>query len=127
MNLLYKLVFAIENFLPQIEMSRRQSKGDSMSVALPLAIRTGKYIIGFKRAIKSVIKKQTKCLIVSSNFPSTKRKQLEYYSVLAGGIPIIFHEANNTELGSIIEKGYRIGCISILDQGEADLIPVKEN
>lgn len=108
-------------------MSRRQSKTDNMTTALPLAMRTGKYIVGFKRTIKSVITKQARCLVLSSNFPSTKRKQLEYYSVLAGGIPIIFHEANNTELGSIVEKGHRIGCISILDQGEADLIPVKAN
>lgn len=108
-------------------MSRRQAKSEGIVTALPLAIRTGKYILGFKRVIKSVITKQARCLIISSNFPSTRRKQLEYYSVLAGGVPIIFHEANNTELGNIIEKGYRVGCISILNQGEADLIPVKEN
>lgn len=108
-------------------MARRQNKGDKIATALPLAIKTGKYIIGFNKVVKSVIMKQVKCLVISSNFPSNKRKLLEYYSVLAGGIPIVFHEANNNELGNIIEKGHRIGCISILDQGEADLIPVKEN
>ncbi|CAD26669.1 60S RIBOSOMAL PROTEIN L30 [Encephalitozoon cuniculi GB-M1] len=106
-------------------MRGKSNKGDNVTSSLLLAMRTGKYIVGFKRAIKSVIMKKAKCLVISSNFPSTKRKLLEYYSVLAGGLPIIFHSANNEELGSITERGHRLGCISIIDQGEAELIPAK--
>ncbi|AFN83086.1 60S ribosomal protein L30 [Encephalitozoon romaleae SJ-2008] len=104
-------------------MSGKSNKGDNVTSALLLAMRTGECIVGFKQAIKSVIMKRAKCLVISSNFPSTKRKQLEYYSVLAGGLPIIFHNANNEELGNITERGHRLGCISIIDQGEAELIP----
>lgn len=106
-------------------MSGKSNKGDNVTSALLLAMRTGKYILGFRKAIKSVIMKKAKCLVVASNFPATKRKQLEYYSVLAGGLPIIFHNANNEELGSITERGHRLGCISIIDQGEAELVAAK--
>ncbi|KAH9411335.1 putative ribosomal protein [Ordospora pajunii] len=102
-------------------------KGDNVTSELLLAMKSGKYVAGFKSTLESVINRQAKCLVISSNFPATKKKQLEYYSVLAGGLPIIFHTANNNELGSITERGHRLGCISILDQGEADLIPAKED
>lgn len=71
--------------IPRTEICRMQNKYHSVhasvTTTLPLRIRTGKYILGLKRATKSVISKQAKCLIVSSNFPSNSRKLLEYDNV----------------------------------------------
>jgi large subunit ribosomal protein L30e len=108
-------------------MSRRYSKAVGLAASLPLVVKTGKYEIGFRSAIKNVINKQAKCVIVSSSLPAVKRKQLEYYCVLAGGIPLKFFEGTNNALANMCELKYRTGVMSILHEGESDILLEKSN
>jgi large subunit ribosomal protein L30e len=108
-------------------MSRRSKNEDNITSALMLAMKTGQFIVGFRKTLKAVVQKKARCIVVCSNYKPTHRKMLEYYSVLAGGIPILFHDATNRELGNLLEAKCMVGCIAILDQGEADLIPIKSN
>ncbi len=108
-------------------MSKKESKAVGLSSQLPLAMRTGKYVAGFTQSLESVHKKSAKCVIVASNIPEDMRRQLEYYCVLANNIPMKFYEGSNNELSVLAGLKFRTSVISILDQGEADLIQVKEN
>ncbi|EQB61272.1 60s ribosomal protein l30 [Vairimorpha apis BRL 01] len=96
-------------------MSRRYSKAVGLAASLPLVIKTGKYEMGFR----------TKCIVVASSLPAVKRKQLEYYCVLAGGIPMKFYEGSNNALSNMCELKYRTGVLSILHEGESDILTEK--
>ncbi|KAI4291213.1 large subunit ribosomal protein L30e [Pancytospora philotis] len=101
-------------------MSKRVNKQTGLSVQLPLALRTGKYVVGFNKVIKSIIHKRSKCVVVSSNFPKMMRARLEYYCVLANHIPIKFYEGTNNELSVLSGFDFRASVISIIEPGEAE-------
>lgn len=105
-------------------MAKKISKLVGVSSQLPLAMRTGKHYAGYKRSLQSVIDKTAKCLIIASNIPENMRRQLEYYCVLANNIPIKFYEGSNNELSVLAGLKFRTSVISILDQGESDLIDI---
>ena len=108
-------------------MSRRYSKAVGLAASLSLVVKTGKYNIGFRSALKNIINKKAKCVIVSSSLPAVKRKQLEYYCVLAGGIPLKFYEGTNNALANLCELKYRTGVMTVLNVGESDLLTEKIN
>lgn len=93
-----------------------------ISTQLPLAMRTGKYVVGFNQSLENVYKKSAKCVIVASNIPEDMRRQLEYYCVLANNIPMKFYEGGNNELSVLAGLKFRTSVITFLDQGEAELI-----
>ena len=103
-------------------MSRRVNKQSGLVAQLPLAMRTGKYLVGYNRVINSVMRNSAKCVIVASNLPKVMRMRLEYYCVLANRTPIKFYEGNNNELSALAGLNHRASVISVLDQGEAELV-----
>ncbi|KAI5149677.1 large subunit ribosomal protein L30e [Enteropsectra breve] len=105
-------------------MSRKTSKQNNQSTQLALALRTGKYFVGYKKALKSLISGSAKCVVVASNFPKTERTRLEYYCGLAKNTPIKFYEGNNRELATAAKFNFLTSVITILDQGEAELYEI---
>lgn len=103
-------------------MSRRYSKAVGLAASLPLVIKTGKYEMGFRSALMNIIRKKAKCIVVAASLPAVKRKQLEYYCVLAGGIPMKFYEGSNNALSNMCELKYRTGVLSVLHEGESDIL-----
>jgi len=103
-------------------MATKNAKQTGISSQLSLALKTGKYSVGYNQALKNVINKRTKCLIIASNFSKVKRSQLEYYCALANNIPVKYYEGNNRELSILSKLKFRTSVISILDQGESDLV-----
>jgi large subunit ribosomal protein L30e len=106
-------------------MTKKKGSTEGLSFKLPLAMKTGIYEIGFKKAIRLLRGKKTKCIVMSSNFPSVKRNLLEYYAALADDVPITVFGGSNNELAKICDHHYRIGVISIVDDGEADMLDIK--
>lgn len=105
-------------------MSRKTKKATkNISSQLPLAIKTGRYHIGFKQALSSLIHQTSKYLIITKNYPALKRMQLEYYAVLGGKVPVYMFDGTNKDLANVCGSEFRMGVISIIDEGEADLIP----
>ncbi|RVD93402.1 60s ribosomal l30 [Tubulinosema ratisbonensis] len=103
-------------------MSRKKQVLEGLAFKLPLAMKTGKYVIGYKQALKLLRNNETRCLIIASNFPSVLRKKLEYYAFLLKNKPVTIYSGNNNELAKLCEMKHRIGVISILNEGEADLL-----
>lgn len=106
-------------------MSKRVNKQAGLSVQLPLALRTGKYVVGFNKVMSSIIHKRAKCVVVAANLPKTMRTRLQYYCVLANHTPIKFYEGSNNDLATLSGFNFRASVISILDQGEAELVAVE--
>ncbi|KAL0265647.1 UNVERIFIED_CONTAM: hypothetical protein PYX00_011361 [Menopon gallinae] len=105
-----------------VPMSKKRNVTEGLSFKLPLAMKTGVYKIGYKSALKLLQASKTRYIVVASNFPSVKRKLLEYYAVLSQNVPITIFKGSNNELAKVCGHNYRIGVISILDDGEAGLI-----
>lgn len=106
-------------------MSKKITKQTGIGSQLPLAMRTGKYVAGFKKTLLSIIKNKAQCVIVAGNMPEDMRRLLEYYCVLSNNTPIKFYEGSNNELSVIAGLKFRTSVISVLDQGESDLVEVK--
>lgn len=106
-------------------MSKKKVQKTGLVSQLPLAIKTGKYTVGFEQAIKSLITKQAKTIILSNNVPEHMRRKIEYYCVLSKNTPIEFFTGNSNDLNTLSGVGKRCCVISILDQGEADFTEVK--
>jgi len=107
-------------------MAKKISKQTGISSQLPLAIRTGKFTAGFKKAVMHIIKNKAQCVIVAANIPEDMRRLLEYYCVLSNNTPMKFYEGSNNELSVLAGLKFRTSVISVLDQGEADLVATAE-
>ena len=106
-------------------MAKKISRQTGLASQLPLAMRTGIFEAGYKKAISSVIKNKAVCVVVASNIPEDMRRLLEYYCILANNIPIKFYEGSNNELSVLASLKFRTSVITILNQGEADLVEDK--
>lgn len=102
-------------------MSKSKKIVTGITDQLPLAIKTGKYHIGYRQTIKDLHLNRSKVVVLTRNYPTSKRKLIEYYA-MRNNVAVLGYEGNNNELAKLVEKFYRCGVISIVDQGEADLI-----
>lgn len=102
-------------------MSKSKKIVTGITDQLPLAIKTGKYLIGYKQTLKSLHFNKAKVIVLTRNYPASKRKLIEYYAMI-NKVAVLGYEGNNNELAKLVDKFYRCGVISIVDQGEADLI-----
>nr|CBH28901.1 60S RIBOSOMAL PROTEIN L30 [Anncaliia algerae] len=101
-------------------MAKKKQVLEGISFKLPLAIKTGKYAVGYRQTLRLLRKNEVKYLVVAANFPSVLRKKLEYYSALLGDLPLTIYSGNNNELAKLCEFKHRASVVSILDEGEAD-------
>lgn len=104
-------------------MSKKtKTANTSIASKLPLIIKTGKYYVGYRQTLMSLIDQSSKYVILTKNYPSIKRMLIEYYALLSGKVPVYMFEGSNRDLANLCGAEFRMGVISILDDGEADLI-----
>lgn len=101
--------------------ANKTDKKDIVS-QIQIVLTSGKYVSGYKKVIKSIISGNTKCIIASNNIPYIMRKKLEYYCGLANKTPLKFLDGNMKDLSSAFALSYNTSVVSIIDQGEADLV-----
>ncbi|KAI5184276.1 large subunit ribosomal protein L30e [Nematocida homosporus] len=104
-------------------MSKKvKTNTNTVAAQLPLVIKTGKYYVGFRQTISSLISESCKYIVLTKNYPILKKMQLEYYASLAGKVPVYMFDGSNRDLANLCGAEFRMGVISILDGGEADLL-----
>lgn len=108
-------------------MGKKSNKETTFEDKLPLAIQTGQVLFGFRQSLKSLINMQCKMIVITTNLPPLQKKRLEYYAYLNNNIPIYSFIGTNNDLAQSCGKFFRVGVVSILDDGEADLIPKEIN
>merc|ERR1712070_16785 len=110
------------NKKPQKEnMGKKVNAQDNMNQKLALVIRSGKYKIGYKNALRSVRQGQAKLLLIASNCPAIRRTELEYFAIL-GGARVCHFEGNNVELGTASNRMHRVCVMSVQDAGDSDIL-----
>ncbi|KAM0674396.1 60S ribosomal protein L30 [Gurleya vavrai] len=106
-------------------MSKSKKIVTGLADQLPLAIKSGKHICGYKQTIKSLLRKEAKAVVLTKNYPSIKRRLIHYYAKLAENTPVLEYDGSNNDLAKMIDNFFRVGVITITDQGEADLFTIK--
>ncbi len=102
----------------------RPSPTTAPSPLSPLRFRlrpAGKYTLGFKQALKSLRSGKAKLILVSSNCPSLRKSEIDYYAMLAK-ISVQRFAGSNVELGTACGKLFRSSVMSIIDGGDSDIL-----
>ena len=85
--------------------------------ALIKAVKTGKVVIGSKKAIELSNSGEAKIIILAKNCPEDTRKQIE-----SSKVPIYIYDGTGRELGPVCGKPFIIAAMAVLDAGESDIL-----
>merc|ERR1719223_1703190 len=106
-------------------MSERKSRGkkknvDNLNSRLALAVKSGKYTLGYRSTLKSLRKGEALLVLIANNCPALKKSEIEYYSMLAKS-GVIQYNGNNIALGTACGRFFRVSCLAITDPGDSDI------
>jgi large subunit ribosomal protein L30e len=94
---------------------------ESINSKLALVMKSGKYSLGYKSTIKSIIQGKSKLVIISANCPPLCRSKIEYFAMLSR-TNVHHYSGNNIDLGTACGKYFRCSCLSITEAGDSDII-----
>ncbi|CDK27266.1 unnamed protein product [Kuraishia capsulata CBS 1993] len=106
-----------------VDLTAPKSKksSDNVNAKLGLAIKSGKYTLGYKSTVKSIRQGKAKLIIVAGNTPVLRKAELEYYAMLSK-TPVYYFQGGNNELGTACGKLFSVGVLAILDAGDSDIL-----
>ncbi|KAF8726460.1 hypothetical protein AX14_007848 [Amanita brunnescens Koide BX004] len=83
---------------------------ESISARLALVVKSGKYTLGYKSALKEMRSGKAKLVLIAGNCPPLRKSELEYYAMLSK--TTVHHFAGtNVALGTAAGKLFRVGCV----------------
>lgn len=88
-------------------------------------MKSGKYSLGYKTTLKTLRNGKSKLVLIAGNCPRLRKSELEYYAMLAK-TTVHHYSGNNIELGTACGKYFRVGCMSITDAGDSDLLRTEQ-
>lgn len=94
--------------------------------AIKIAVKTGKFQIGPKKALNDIKRGIGKLVLVSNNCPKIILDDLERYSKLSN-IPIYQFKGSNYDLGFLCGKTYMISVLTILEPGDSEILKLVES
>jgi len=101
--------------------TKKKGTSENINSKLQLVIRSGKYCLGYKSTLKTLRQGKAKMIMISNNCPALRKSEIEYYAMLAK-TGVHHYQGDNNELGTACGKYYRVGCMSITDPGDSDII-----
>jgi len=103
-------------------VSKKSKKdGSSINSRLALVIKSGKYNLGYRETIKQLRQGKAKLVLLANNTPQLRRSEIEYYAMLAK-TGVHHYNGSNIELGTACGKYFRVGCLTVTDPGDSDII-----
>merc|ERR1711931_264859 len=101
---------------------QKKSKAiENINSRLALVMKSGKYVLGYKQALKTLRQGKAKLVIIANNTPPLRKSEVEYYAMLAK-TGVHHYNGNNIDLGTACGKFYRCSVLSITDPGDSDII-----
>ncbi|XP_033283415.1 60S ribosomal protein L30-like [Orcinus orca] len=94
---------------------------ESINSRLQLVVKSGKYVLGYKRTLKIIRHGKAKLVILANNCPASRKSEIEYYAMLVK-TGVHHYSGNNIELGTACGKYYRVWTLAIIDPGDSDII-----
>ena len=105
----------------RFNMGKNVDETQNLHQKLSLVIRSGKYKVGYKLALKQLRAGTAKMMIIAKNCSQLRKNELEYLAALAG-CKIIQWEGNNVELGTACQRLHRVCVMTIQDAGDSDIL-----
>eukprot|EP00998_Keelungia_sp_KM082_P012962 NODE_9386_length_518_cov_473.043478_g9363_i0.p1 GENE.NODE_9386_length_518_cov_473.043478_g9363_i0~~NODE_9386_length_518_cov_473.043478_g9363_i0.p1 ORF type:complete len:105 (+),score=28.05 NODE_9386_length_518_cov_473.043478_g9363_i0:86-400(+) len=99
----------------------RKKHSDNINSKLQLVMKSGKYSLGYRSALKTIRQGKAKMIIIANNCPPLRKSEIEYYAML-GKTNVHHYSGNNIDLGTACGKYFRASVLSILDPGDSDII-----
>ncbi|BEJ11075.1 hypothetical protein CspHIS471_0104970 [Cutaneotrichosporon sp. HIS471] len=105
--------------------SKSAKHSESINARLQLVVKSGRYTLGYKQALKQLRNGKSKLILISRNCPPLRKSELEYYAMLSK-TSVHHYDGSNVDLGTAAGRLYRVGVMSIQDAGDSDLLQVQE-
>ncbi|KAJ4455566.1 putative 60S ribosomal protein L30 [Paratrimastix pyriformis] len=106
--------------MSQVVQKKTKKTQEGINSRLALVVKSGKFCLGFKQALKTLRKGQSKIVVISSNIPPLRKSEIEYYAMLSR-TTVHHYSGNNLALGTACGKYYGVGCMSVTDAGDSDI------
>ncbi|MCD6084065.1 MAG: 50S ribosomal protein L30e [Desulfurococcales archaeon] len=92
----------------------------SLDNEIRLLLKTGKVVLGARKALRTIKLGKAKAVIIASRIPRWIEEDVKYYARL-GGIPVIRFGGTSYDLGTVCGKLFPITTIAVLDPGESGI------
>lgn len=92
-----------------------------LSKSIRLAVDSGKVELGASKAKKIVLRGEAKLLVIARNCPDETAADLKHYCKLSG-TPVIEFPGSSMELGTVCGKPFTISALSVLEEGNSDIL-----
>lgn len=92
-----------------------------MNSRLKLVMKSGKAILGYKEALKSLRRSKAKMILIASNCPPLRKSEVEYMAMLAK-TQVHHYAGDNVALGTACGKFFVCSVLSIIDAGDSDIL-----
>lgn len=103
----------------------RVSQGASLENPIKLLYKTGKVVLGSRRAVKLVKSGRAVGVVLASNIPKHVVEDFTYYARL-GNVRVIRYPGSSYELGALLGKPFPVSVIAIIDPGESNILEMGE-
>ncbi|KAG8691606.1 60S ribosomal protein L30 [Ceratobasidium sp. 423] len=108
-----------------VKKSKSLKSNESLNAKLALAVKSGKYFLGYKSALKQMRSGKAKLILIAGNCPPLRKSEIEYYAMLSK-THVHHFNGTNVALGTAAGKLFRVGVMTVTDQGDSDLLTVAE-
>ena len=97
------------------------SERASLERELKAVMKTGKVVLGAKKAIAMLLRNQLRGLVIADNVPADVRKRIEDVARI-NGTPLAVFKGSSAELGSVIGKPFKVSAIGVVDAGDSRIL-----
>lgn len=89
--------------------------------SIRMAVDTGNVLLGKNECIRSVRSGNSKIVLFSSNIPHDLKITISKYAKMSS-IPTYDFSGSSKELGSVCGKPYPVSVMSVLEEGDSDIL-----
>jgi len=89
--------------------------------SIRIAVDTGKVSFGTESAMKSLLNKQAKLVIVAKNTPQNIKDDVYHYAKLSD-IPVLEFPSSSLELGTVCGRPHFIAVLTLHEMGDSDIL-----
>ncbi|MFH0973591.1 MAG: 50S ribosomal protein L30e [Candidatus Micrarchaeota archaeon] len=92
-----------------------------LAKSIRFAVDTGKVELGLKQTLKIALNGGAKLVIIAKNCPSDSAADVKRFASL-GQIPLVVFEGTSIELGTACGKPFPVSTLSVIEEGNSDVL-----
>jgi len=93
--------------------------------AIGTAVKTGKVLLGGRKAIENAKLGRAKLIVVASNCPRNIMDDITYYGRLSG-VPVVIYKGTSIDLGAVCGKPFAVSALTVREPGDSDILRLGE-